>query len=88
MSYFHCSKILPLYVYDISNDCEESVIDCVKYRDKTNAIKTTVYVYEHMSRRKKHRMELAETKANECKTKRDNLENSKKKMYVLCKVTP
>jgi hypothetical protein len=52
-----------------------------------DAAKSTLNVYKNIARRKKHRMKLAETVANEWKTKRNNLEDGKKKTCVPHKVT-
>ena len=80
-------RLLPLHVCNRSNDYEEAVINFVKYRDKMDAVKNTLNVYDNVARRKKSRMKLAETVTNKWKTKRDNLTNGKKKTHVPYKVT-
>ena len=80
MLYFHCSISLTLNDCNRSGDYEESVIVFVTYMDRTGSVQKTVYIYKNIARRKKKRMELAGTKANDWKIKRDNLKYGKKKV--------
>ena len=80
MLYFHCSIILTLRDCNRSGDYEESVIGFVTHRDRSYAVQKTVDIYKNIARRKKKQMELAKTKANNWKIKRDSLEYGKKKM--------
>ena len=81
---FSLLKNTTLHVCNRYNDSEESVINFVKYRDRIDAVKNTLDVYENIAMRNKYRLKVAEIEANEWKTKRDNLRDSKKKMYVPC----
>ena len=71
--------ILTLNECDRSGDYEESVIGFVTYRDRPDAVQATVDIYKNIARRKKKRMELAETEANNWKIKRDSLRYGRKK---------
>ena len=72
MLYFHCSRILTLHDCDRSNDYEDSIIDLLKHRDRSDVVKIVLDVYENVSRIKKKQMKLAETEVNDWKVKRGN----------------